>query len=101
MVLDTVKIRFLRQIQSALSPSSRRSTDLAVLETEVRNSSHWCGRALRQVLIHRVNAIRDVLVSLVEQVASFFLDRIKSILGRLDSLSSLFKFCVNLLETVL
>jgi hypothetical protein len=40
-----------------------------------------------------------VLISLVEQVAAFLLDRVESIFSSLDALASLVKLGVNLLES--
>ena len=44
--------------------------NLIVLQTEVRHTAHRRSFALGQILIHLVNALGDVIVRLVEQLAA-------------------------------
>lgn len=101
VVLDAVQVGFLftgkkRSVSLFSTPSI--STHLAVLQTEVSDTSHRRRLALGQVLVHLVDAVRDVLVGLVEQLAALLLDGGEGILCRLGRLAGLVELAVDLLE---
>lgn len=51
-------------------PQIPASSHLAILQTQVRKASHWGRLALGELLVHGVNAVSDVIVSLGEQFIS-------------------------------
>ena len=70
MVLDTSVVRFLEHGQCMVAQRNPCVTYLTVFQTEIRHTSHGRGFPLRQVLIHLIDALRNMVVCLVEQVAS-------------------------------
>lgn len=104
MVLDTMQVRFLfvsRGIVSSVSLAKSHSTHLTVLQTEIRDTSHRRSSSLGQVLVHRVNLVRDVGVGGVEEIASLLLEEGEGVLCTLGCLASFVKLGVDRFESCL
>ena len=71
MVLDTSGIGFLI-ISSALEYVYKHQLPsyFAIFESEIRNAAGGRHLSLREVLVHLINTLRDVIVRFVEQLAS-------------------------------
>ena len=72
---------------------------LAILETEIGDSTHRSRLSFRQIFVDDVDAIRNVTVGLVEQVAALLLEGGESVLCSLGRLASGFEFGVDILES--
>ena len=79
---------------------SSSKTDLAILQTEIRDSTHRSRLSFRQILVNDVDSIRNMTVRLVEEVASFLLECGKLIFRCLGRFSRRFEFCVDIFESI-
>lgn len=91
-------------IWSSAEPSYNEDaveTHLAILQTEVRDSSHRRCSSLGEILVHLVNLVRDVRVRFVEEIATLLLEEGEGVLCALGSLASLVEFRVDGAESSL
>lgn len=51
-----------------------QETHLGIFQTEIRHSTHGSGFTFGQILVDLIDSFRDMIVSLVEEIASLLLD---------------------------
>jgi hypothetical protein len=71
MILDTARVRLLRKERKHEKTEKRRASTsfrpyLIVFQAEISDATHGGCLTLGKILVHLVDALRDVVVSFVE-----------------------------------